>query len=65
MEQKTTYRIQNLDRINSVSPNMISSLIADCTSNIDTLRTEKLRGIQWKNRCRLSILSNTNKKLGK
>lgn len=46
MERKTTYRIQNLDRMNSVSPNMISSLIADCTSNIDTSRTEKLCGIR-------------------
>ncbi|RIB13239.1 hypothetical protein C2G38_2198430 [Gigaspora rosea] len=63
MESKTTYRIQNLDHTNSVSSNMISSLIADCTSNIDTSRTEKLRGIRWKNQCHLSILSNTNKKL--
>ncbi|CAG8762396.1 17036_t:CDS:2 [Gigaspora margarita] len=63
MKRKTTYRIQNLDRMNSVSSNMISSLIADCTLNIDTFRTEKLRGIWWKNRCHLSVLSNTNKKL--
>ncbi|CAG8634263.1 21122_t:CDS:2 [Gigaspora margarita] len=42
MERKVTSKIQNLDRMNSVSPNMISSLIANCTSNIEILRAKKL-----------------------
>ncbi|RIB21110.1 hypothetical protein C2G38_2177527 [Gigaspora rosea] len=33
MERKTTYRIQNLDRMNSVSPNMIS-IISDYLNGI-------------------------------
>ncbi|CAG8685311.1 7058_t:CDS:2, partial [Gigaspora rosea] len=61
MERKVTSRIQNLDRMNSVSPNMISSLIANCTSNNEISRAEKLREVRWKNRCRLSVLSNTDK----
>ncbi|CAG8602924.1 203_t:CDS:2, partial [Cetraspora pellucida] len=63
MERKTICRIQNFNHINSVSPNMISSLIANRISNIEISQTEKLRGIRWKNRCRLSVLSSTNKKV--
>ncbi|CAG8651700.1 24198_t:CDS:2 [Cetraspora pellucida] len=63
MERKTICRIQNFNHINAVSPNMISSLIANRISNIEISQTEKLRGIQWKNCCRLSVLSSTNKKV--
>ncbi|CAG8730939.1 10088_t:CDS:2, partial [Cetraspora pellucida] len=63
MEQKTTCKIQNLDHMNSVFSNTISNLIASYTSNLEISRMEKLRGIWWKNRCRLSILSNANKRV--
>ncbi|CAG8817262.1 11868_t:CDS:2, partial [Racocetra persica] len=54
IERKTICRIQSLNHTNAVSPNIISSLIASYTSNCR---------IRWKNRSRLSVLSNTNKKV--
>ncbi|CAG8625490.1 6223_t:CDS:2, partial [Scutellospora calospora] len=46
IEQKTTYRIQNLDYMNSVFSNMISNLIASYTSNLEISQTKKLCEIQ-------------------
>ncbi|CAG8851867.1 26409_t:CDS:2, partial [Gigaspora margarita] len=48
---------------NSIRPNMVSSLIANYTSNIEISQSEKLREGRWKNRSHLSILSNMNKKV--
>ncbi|CAG8723615.1 20329_t:CDS:2, partial [Racocetra persica] len=49
MKRKTICRIQSLNHTNAVSPNIISSLIASYTSNIEISRTEKLCRIRWKN----------------
>jgi len=65
MERKTSCKIQDFSHTNSIRPNMVSSLIANYTSNIEISRSEKLREIRWKNRSRLSVLSNMNKKVGK
>ncbi|CAG8817321.1 41717_t:CDS:2, partial [Gigaspora margarita] len=62
-ERKTICETQQFNYTNLIHSNIVSSMIANCTSNLGILQREKLHEICLKNRCCLSVLSNINKNI--